>query len=122
MFAFHASRSTGLPSDGSSIPGRSSSGSTHTVAALTAIRALCPGRGPRPPWPAGAVAAAGALPAPSRAAAPPAAPVAASVKPARREKRRSEEHTSELQSRGHLVCRLLLEKKKRERRSGSDRV
>src|SRR5690625_6446310 len=27
-------------------------------------------------------------------------------------KGRSEEHTSELQSRGHLVCRLLLEKKK----------
>src|SRR5439155_2241645 len=27
---------------------------------------------------------------------------------------RSEEHTSELQSRGHLVCRLLLEKKKRD--------
>src|SRR5690625_6562003 len=27
---------------------------------------------------------------------------------------RSEEHTSELQSRGHLVCRLLLEKKKHE--------
>src|SRR5207253_9411567 len=27
------------------------------------------------------------------------------------EKGRSEEHTSELQSRGHLVCRLLLEKK-----------
>src|SRR5215208_8033730 len=27
---------------------------------------------------------------------------------------RSEEHTSELQSRGHLVCRLLLEKKKAE--------
>src|SRR5439155_26222796 len=27
---------------------------------------------------------------------------------------RSEEHTSELQSRGHLVCRLLLEKKKIE--------
>src|SRR5690625_6193283 len=25
---------------------------------------------------------------------------------------RSEEHTSELQSRGHLLCRLLLEKKK----------
>src|SRR5437660_4416217 len=29
-----------------------------------------------------------------------------------KEKERSEEHTSELQSRGHLVCRLLLEKKK----------
>src|SRR5690625_5820552 len=28
--------------------------------------------------------------------------------------RRSEEHTSELQSRGHLVCRLLLEKKKKQ--------
>src|SRR2546422_7911629 len=31
---------------------------------------------------------------------------------ARRETNRSEEHTSELQSRLHLVCRLLLEKKK----------
>src|SRR5690625_6596605 len=29
-------------------------------------------------------------------------------------KKRSEEHTSELQSRGHLVCRLLLEKKKHD--------
>src|SRR5437870_7433388 len=29
-----------------------------------------------------------------------------------RRRERSEEHTSELQSRGHLVCRLLLEKKK----------
>src|SRR3989442_6668464 len=29
---------------------------------------------------------------------------------------RSEEHTSELQSRPHLVCRLLLEKKKKTRR------
>src|SRR5690554_380881 len=29
---------------------------------------------------------------------------------------RSEEHTSELQSRPHLVCRLLLEKKKNERK------
>src|SRR5437870_11322742 len=32
----------------------------------------------------------------------------------RRRDLRSEEHTSELQSRGHLVCRLLLEKKKKE--------
>src|SRR5439155_12923459 len=31
------------------------------------------------------------------------------------ERLRSEEHTSELQSRGHLVCRLLLEKKKKTR-------
>src|SRR5690606_39608772 len=31
---------------------------------------------------------------------------------------RSEEHTSELQSRENLVCRLLLEKKKRHERGG----
>src|SRR3712207_8519147 len=31
----------------------------------------------------------------------------------RRHERRSEEHTSELQSRQYLVCRLLLEKKKK---------
>src|SRR2546429_4099631 len=31
---------------------------------------------------------------------------------------RSEEHTSELQSRLHLVCRLLLEKKKKKHHSG----
>src|SRR2546430_5168423 len=31
-----------------------------------------------------------------------------------REVRRSEEHTSELQSQSNLVCRLLLEKKKKE--------
>src|SRR5690625_6232895 len=30
---------------------------------------------------------------------------------------RSEEHTSELQSRGHLVCRLLLEKKNRNKKT-----
>src|SRR5690625_6372733 len=34
---------------------------------------------------------------------------------------RSEEHTSELQSRGHLVCRLLLEKKNKNQRSTCDR-
>src|SRR3712207_7048120 len=32
----------------------------------------------------------------------------------RRRKHRSEEHTSELQSRQYLVCRLLLEKKKKK--------
>src|SRR5207253_144083 len=32
----------------------------------------------------------------------------------RARQKRSEEHTSELQSRGHLVCRLLLEKKKKK--------
>src|SRR5439155_23664059 len=38
--------------------------------------------------------------------------VARSSSPRSSAPRRSEEHTSELQSRGHLVCRLLLEKKK----------
>src|SRR5690625_6616257 len=33
---------------------------------------------------------------------------------------RSEEHTSELQSRGHLVCRLLLEKKKKQKKMQGD--
>src|SRR5438445_7320469 len=33
---------------------------------------------------------------------------------------RSEEHTSELQSRQYLVCRLLLEKKKREHADSAD--
>src|SRR3989442_4910629 len=35
---------------------------------------------------------------------------------------RSEEHTSELQSRPHLVCRLLLEKKKKRNRQMSTQV
>src|SRR3712207_6886371 len=63
-------------------------------------------------------------PAPAPAAAP--APVAAAVqgvaritnsagvtKPQVQAAARSEEHTSELQSRQYLVCRLLLEKKKK---------
>src|SRR6202043_966641 len=33
---------------------------------------------------------------------------------------RSEEHTSELQSRGHLVCRLLLEKRTRKKSLNKD--
>src|SRR2546422_6683664 len=39
-------------------------------------------------------------------------PVAQRRQPGRAGEQRSEEHTSELQSRLHLVCRLLLEKKK----------
>src|SRR2546422_4043462 len=35
---------------------------------------------------------------------------------------RSEEHTSELQSRLHLVCRLLLEKKKNEQALSLDKL
>src|SRR2546422_11094644 len=48
-------------------------------------------------------------------------PTSSTVSPprssARSSTRRSEEHTSELQSRLHLVCRLLLEKKKKTSRN-----
>src|SRR5215510_15835552 len=43
---------------------------------------------------------------------PPGSEARSSRRPPPRQPLRSEEHTSELQSRGHLVCRLLLEKKK----------
>src|SRR2546422_7060102 len=39
---------------------------------------------------------------------------------ASRQRVRSEEHTSELQSRLHLVCRLLLEKKKKKNKSNTN--
>src|SRR3712207_7547965 len=63
-----------------------------------ARRSSCPGTPPPPEPPArpsGSRGTTGRRP-------PPARPVA-----------RSEEHTSELQSRQYLVCRLLLEKKKK---------
>src|SRR5258707_9574549 len=47
--------------------------------------------------------------------APPRDPPAQAGEGFRRGVRRSEEHTSELQSRQYLVCRLLLEKKKKNR-------
>src|SRR5688572_32687006 len=40
---------------------------------------------------------------------------AAIARPHRLHRRRSEEHTSELQSQSNLVCRLLLEKKKKKK-------
>src|SRR5687767_15767549 len=50
--------------------------------------------------------------------------VAPACRPDRRNKRpdfrRSEEHTSELQSLAYLVCRLLLEKKKKKRNTHSN--
>src|SRR5687768_17701501 len=39
-----------------------------------------------------------------------------------RDEHRSEEHTSELQSRLHLVCRLLLEKKKKSKKEQQSNV
>src|SRR2546422_4804422 len=49
---------------------------------------------------------------PTRRAPPPSGSSADRQPEGPRTRRRSEEHTSELQSRLHLVCRLLLEKKK----------
>src|SRR3712207_7219804 len=55
------------------------------------------------------------LPPPPRAVAAPSSFPAANFLPGERRgaEGRSEEHTSELQSRQYLVCRLLLEKKKK---------
>src|SRR5258708_10423546 len=64
---------------------------------------------PQPPWPrqpCASVAASERLADESNTRARPARPQRRLV--------RSEEHTSELQSPDHLVCRLLLEKKKHE--------
>src|SRR5207302_6929328 len=60
-----------------------------------------------------------ALPILRRPACPPRLPPAAPPRRAncgRPDRARSEEHTSELQSRENLVCRLLLEKKKKKLR------
>src|SRR2546422_1666066 len=46
--------------------------------------------------------------------------IGANAKEQRLRLRRSEEHTSELQSRLHLVCRLLLEKKKKKQKQKCD--
>src|SRR2546422_4069537 len=45
--------------------------------------------------------------------------ISTTVRPNCRQGARSEEHTSELQSRLHLVCRLLLEKKKKTKTHNS---
>src|SRR5438105_8283035 len=52
----------------------------------------------------------------ARDPAAPAGPRIPGIRPGRRDHARSEEHTSELQSRVDLVCRLLLEKKKTHQR------
>src|SRR5687768_17664024 len=51
-----------------------------------------------------------------RTGGPPGRGEAELQRPELRERARSEEHTSELQSRLHLVCRLLLEKKKKKKK------
>src|SRR5439155_25676645 len=65
--------------------------SLHDALPIWLIRRSRPARRARARWAAGRYGAAPPSPEPDR----------------------SEEHTSELQSRGHLVCRLLLEKKKK---------
>src|SRR2546425_6111559 len=55
-----------------------------------------------------------ATPAPPPSRRPRCSPLRRRPAPRGRARRRSEEHTSELQSLAYLVCRLLLEKKKRK--------
>src|SRR2546429_3650220 len=73
---------------------------------------------PRPPrlCPRGA-APRSLLGRPRHLARPLRRPLHPHLLPRHRGRRRSEEHTSELQSRLHLVCRLLLEKKKKHMRT-----
>src|SRR5688572_31107042 len=68
-------------------------------------------RSRRAPSPASAISFTFRIPRPSRARSP----ISSSITPygSREDRQRSEEHTSELQSQSNLVCRLLLEKKKK---------
>src|SRR5437870_11455215 len=72
---------------------------------------------------------AGSLPARQNAVPFQRCEIRRSLRPARNRRtdalrnrpKRSEEHTSELQSRGHLVCRLLLEKKKKKTKKNTQK-
>src|SRR3712207_8126812 len=77
--------------------------SLHDALPISALAGCCRGTSATPGLPADSSPAPGACVACGvDAARRPAAPT------------RSEEHTSELQSRQYLVCRLLLEKKKKQ--------
>src|SRR2546429_5122031 len=87
----------------------------HPECGGTAIRRSRPWSGRRSAGPGCATTAACRGPSAGRSRSPPhwrAGPHDRPPWAGRRYQRRSEEHTSELQSRLHLVCRLLLEKKK----------
>src|SRR5690625_6796131 len=79
-------------------PGASSSAQSKDIPSVRSASVERSSTFERQSWP----------PPPSPDQSPKVSPNAVSTPPWR-----SEEHTSELQSRGHLVCRLLLEKKKR---------
>src|SRR3712207_8146856 len=81
----------------------------------TLFRSAARARAPRPGARAAAADAAASRAATARALQPPAEAAEAAARAAAGAEPsplRSEEHTSELQSRQYLVCRLLLEKKK----------
>src|SRR5690606_40103327 len=75
------------------------------AAAACSSRAAAPAAPSR--WTSASPSAASQAPAPPTRRSPPSTPTAPLSAPPTR----SEEHTSELQSRENLVCRLLLEKK-----------
>src|SRR5207244_13582028 len=94
VFFFHASAH---PRDLHSFPTRRSSDLPSAALSLTSTV--------RPAWSKAPVATSSSTPTSSWVTAPRAAAADS----------RSEEHTSELQSPDHLVCRLLLEKKKKKK-------
>src|SRR5439155_23699860 len=75
---------------------------------------ISPSRLSRTCWPS--TSAAASVSRTARARSPRWRSACSSATRRRYSSNRSEEHTSELQSRGHLVCRLLLEKKKQNQR------
>src|SRR5947208_10264762 len=70
--------------------------------------------GPTAAWPRPSSSASVRLGDPLVNSAPSASSTMGATRDAPRKSTRSEEHTSELQSPDHLVCRLLLEKKKQK--------
>src|SRR5437016_10492214 len=96
---------------------------THTLFPYTTLfRSLLLRRSDQalPPRPSGCRGDRAGAGAPDRAG--PGERSEAALRPAcaRRPAKRSEEHTSELQSLTNLVCRLLLEKKKRQQEHAAD--
>src|SRR5258707_10725128 len=93
-----------------------SSGTTHSAHNISCKRSSTAHRTLRKPAPSPPTAPP-SPPAVSRKAraSPPEPPQSSEMV------RRSEEHTSELQSRQYLVCRLLLEKKKKKNTRNIDR-
>src|SRR5439155_3292533 len=105
----HSSTQMAASSRRSPIVGRRDRMGAAAGTCFTCDRVSSSTTGHRSRLPPCARACYGSYPPPPRAADPGRSTPSPGIGPVR-----SEEHTSELQSRGHLVCRLLLEKKKKQ--------